>query len=193
MIEWQAPILGVNRIKDDIEDYSSWIVDGIGYWRLVDGDRKRSYGLTGHDFEHSGQQYAFIVFNPQDLGADVNTSEAANFKAYSGEQYLACFSAVGGKNDDWLISLELSGDEQTIEFYVKNIATGAGSYVEEFEVAVSETGRQLGNFKIITPTPIKVTNEWMAYSFNLSVGTKNFVIHVVSDDQFALFVDDICY
>ena len=33
----------------------------------------------------------------------------------------------------------------------------------------------------------------MAYSFNLSVGTKYFAIHVVSDDQFALFVDDICY
>lgn len=192
-LSWQEPLSAPNRVIDDVEAYAPWLTGGIGGWTVVDGDRKPSYGLTGHDFPHSGQPYAFIVFNPIDLGADVEADDAAAFKAHSGEQYLACFDAVGGSNDDWLISPELSGEAQTISFYAKNIATQSGQYVEEFEVLYSTEGTEAGDFRPLTSEPVKAADTWTEYSYELPVQTRHFAIRVVSSDQFALFIDDICY
>lgn len=192
-LSWREPLDGANRITDDMESYASWLINGIGGWTVVDGDRKPSYGLTGHDFPRSGQPYAFIVFNPVELGADVETDEAATFKAHSGEQYLACFDAVGGSNDDWLISPELSGEAQTISFYAKNIATIPGQYVEELEVLYSTGGTSAADFRSLTASPVKATDAWTEYSYDLPEQARRFAIRVVSDDQFALLVDDISY
>ena len=47
------------------------------------------------------------------------------FDANSGTQFLACFkanNAPGNHNNDWLVSPELSGEQQTVRIYAQSLA-----------------------------------------------------------------------
>lgn len=192
-VSWTAPIIGENISTDDIEDYSSWAISDFGDWTTYDGDKKTTYAIGNLYFPHSQEPYAFIVFNPSETGLDVTESANENLKPHSGEQYLACFDAAGAQNDDWLISPELSGKAQMVNFYAKNIGTVSGSFVEQFNVLYSTTGKEPEDFKLLTPTPVSAVDSWTEYTYNLPVGAVYFAIQVVSKDQFALLVDDITY
>lgn len=192
-LAWSAPNSSDNTVDDDIEDYSSWITSNIGDWTTWDGDKKTSYSINNMYFPHSSEPYAFLVFNPQEIGMDTNSNEYANMKAHSGSQYLICFDAVSSKNNDWLISPKLSGMAQDIRFFAKNIGATSGSFVEQFNVLYSTTGANISDFISLTATPISATDEWTEYSFNLPEGAKHFALQVVSEDQFALMIDDIHY
>lgn len=192
-LTWNAPATLANVVTDDMEDYASWTIDRIGDWTLFDGDRQQSYGIGSAYFPHTGDPYAFMVFNPGELGLDVNSQAYANLKPNSGEQYLICFDAVASKNNDWLISPELSGKAQTVSFYAKNIGAASGSFVEKFNVLYSKTGKEIADFELLTATPVSATDEWTQYVFNLPEGVARFALQVVSEDQFALMVDDVRY
>lgn len=192
-VSWTAPMIGENTTTDGFEDYSSWVISGFGGWSTFDGDKKSTYAIGNLYFPHSQDPYAFIVFNPSEIGLDVSEPGNENMKPHSGEQYLACFDAAGAQNDDWLISPELSGKAQQVSFYAKNIGAASGSFTEQFNVLYSTVGKKLDNFQLLTPTPVNATDAWTEYTYSLPAGAVYFAIHVVSKDQFALLVDDVTY
>ena len=192
-LTWSAPATLDNVVTDDMEDYASWTVGHIGDWSVFDGDGKQSYGIGSTYFPHTGDPYAFIVFNPGELGLDVNAQAYSNLKPSSGEQCLVCFDAVASKNDDWLVSPVLSGKAQTVSFFAKNIGAVSGNFVEKFNVLYSTGGKEMSDFKLLTAAPVSATDVWTQYAFDLPDGAVRFALQVVSEDQFALMVDDVCY
>lgn len=193
VFSWTAPITEAYQTTDDFNFYEAWLTSGFGRWTTVDGDKGQTYDLGyKYEFPHHGEPLAFIVFNPAEVG--INTLNNPQFEANSGDQYLACFSAdtelTPKGNDDWLISPELSGNEQTLKFYAKSISS---TDLESFEVLTSESGAGISNFNKKVLTINEAENEWNCYTARLSAGTRRFAIHVVSKDKFALLVDDITY
>jgi len=176
-LNWQSPSSGVTKVTDSFEDYAEFTIDNIGRWTVVDGDGASTYGFTGVSFDHSGDPYAFIVFNPYTLKVNIY----GQFLPHTGNQYLSCFGAdpseaKEGHNDDWLISPLLSGNEQEISFWARAAST---SYPETFEVRYSTTDRDTASFKLLA-TETTPGDAWHEYKYTLPAGAKYFAVRVIS-------------
>lgn len=112
-----------------------------------------------------------------------------SFSAVSGSKYLVAMYAKGGRNDDWAISPELSGEMQYISFFAKSYSSSAS---EEFEVLASSNGIAVEDFSIVGKVPA-VPRAWTAYEYLLPAGTKHFAIRYCADDAMMLMIDDIRY
>lgn len=179
-LSWTAPVAaGVHTVTDDFEDYCPWAINGIGLWTVEDEDGRNSYGFQ-QQFLHCGTPYAFIVTNPEEIGADVTQDALKGLAPHSGSQYLTSFSAIGAQSSDWLISPQLSGLAQTISFYAKAISS---SYSETFEVYADD---QL-------LASVTADDEWTEYRYDLPAGTSHFRIHYTGYDKFGLMIDDATY
>lgn len=179
------------QVTEDFESYKVGIFatgDQVGPWSAIDGDNASTYGWSSEDinWQYGGQSYAFAIINfTQTFGTGENKTDA-----FSGEQGLMFMSSSQKACDDWFISPELSGAEQTISFMARPITTNYGP--ETFEVLASSTDTDPASF-------IKVANysadnvDWKEFTATLPAGSKYFAIHYTSYDIFALFIDDLKY
>ena len=192
---WNAPDLSNmagTPTTDSFEMYEKFSIDNYGDWTVFDGDKLKtiliSLGSDPLDYPNAGKPMAWQVFNSLYAGIPF-----ASWVPKTGDQMLVSFKAVGGSNDDWLISPELSGKAQTISFYAK---TGMNSpYIPELlEVLYSTTDRDVSSFKQVDAT-IELDNvkEWNYYKFDIPEGARYFALRCVSNDKFALLVDDVRY
>ena len=111
---------------------------------------------------------------------------------HSGVQHLICFDAKESTNDDWLISPELSKNEQTVTFFAKTAVSKYGK--ERFEFWSSISGTEITDFtKLNEGDYIEAPDSWTKYSFTVPAGTKYFAIRCVSNDSYAFCVDDVTY
>ncbi len=120
---------------------------------------------------------------------------SVNYPAHSGDQYFisACCAEPEGAvaaTDHWLISPELTGVEQTISFFARELTTNYGA--ETYEVLASSTDAQPASFTKVAEGSIDAT-EWTEVTAQLPEGTKFFAIRHTSTDVFGLMVDDITY
>ena len=193
LFQWTKPIEAEGGKKEeDFENYEPWLTDKYGFWTTLDGDEGTTYGIRGLEFEHKTEPMAFMVFNPEELG--VNVDEYPQFKPASGKQFLIAMSAQSsstrkGHNDDWLISPKLSGEAQTISFKAKNIDI---QYPEKFEIRYSVTDKDTTHFVLLT-TIDKPLKDWTQFQMALPKGTRYFAIHSIATDSYALMIDDIEY
>lgn len=185
---WNEPVKYPRAfpVKDDFESYDNFIIDNIGDWKLVDEDGEATIaGIRGSygtlTWTNCGLPQAYIVFNPRVVG----TNDLA--PAFSGEKCLVAMSAAS-KNDDWLISPQLLGAEQTISFYARSMHP---SYPEQFEILVSKTGDNPADFERLKLS--QAASDWKKYEFDLPEGSRYFAIRCVSEGKFAFMVDDIEY
>ena len=101
------------------------------------------------------------------------------------------FGAKETANDDWLISPELSGEAQTVSFYIKSVTM---AYEERFRVLYSTDTKSTSDFvKVATANYYTPNSLWRRFSVKLPEGAKYFAIHCISEDAFGLMVDDITY
>lgn len=202
-LSWTAPDMskvGMQTTTDDFDSYKAFAITGYGDWTTYDCDRQNTIRITLSDsfepleYENAGKPMAFQVFNVEQAGIPFKS-----WDPHSGNQMLvsfACASSDGGatkkQNDDWLVSPELNGDAQTVSFYAK--AGYASALPEQMEVLYSTTDKAIESFQKIGET-IDVNNVsgWDEYRFDLPEGTKYFAIRCVSDNKYALLVDDISY
>lgn len=182
--------------EDSFETYTDFAYTNgtIGNWTVRDIDLKNSYTINGSQFPNQAVPKAFIVFNKQGITPTVPTSE--QFDAYSGNKVMACFNATTSPwNNDWLISpqVKLGTSANVVSFWAKPINELYGE--EKFNVLVSTTDTNIASFTKVN-TALVVTEplvEYVQYSFNLDAyaGKDVYIaIQCVSDDQFALLVDD---
>ena len=193
VLSWQAPDLSPREIKvtDDFERYDPFIIDGIGTWTVRDGDRDMTLGLQTGDgntvmYDHVGEPMAYQVFNAEAAGL----SAVTQLQAHSGSQMLSNILEANKAADDWLISPELSGCEQTITFWVRAMGD---SYAETFEVLASQEGIEPADFTVIEASGNVAGGEWTEISALLPEGTRYFAIHVGVKQKFMLMIDDITY
>ncbi|SHJ88341.1 T9SS-dependent choice-of-anchor J family protein [Epilithonimonas mollis] len=182
--------------EDSFETYTdfAYTTGTVGNWTLRDLDGKNSYKINGSDFPNQSIPKAFIVFNKQGITPTVPTS--TQFDANTGDKVMACFNAVSSPwNNDWLISpkIKLGSSDNVLSFWAKPINELYGE--EKFNVLVSTTDTNTASFTKVN-TAVIVTDpivEYAEYTFNLDAYKDKDVyiaIQCVSDDQFALLVDD---
>lgn len=173
-----------NVITDSFEAYTPWSISGVGDWTLVDRDKNYTYGF-GNKFPNQGNPYAYIVFNPSAVGDTGN-----NLDPHTGSQYMAAFSSSTSANNDWLISPLLSGEAQTVSFWVKTVDDSYGS--EAYEVLYSTTDTATTSFQVVNTKTTAPTN-WTKITVALPAGSKYFAIHCVSNNCTMFAVDDVTY
>ncbi|RFN59765.1 T9SS-dependent choice-of-anchor J family protein [Marixanthomonas ophiurae] len=182
--------------EDDFESYDNFIIENVGDYTLVDVDGLPTYGFTGITYDNSGYTGAFIVFNSTATAPPLEPSADSDWSARSGEKAMACFAAVpdGAQfNDDWLISpaIELGASGNTVEFWAK--AADATYSDERFNVGVSTTGTDPGDFSFIASDLQAPAIDYTDFSFDLDFlagETVYIAINVVSEDQFGFVMDD---
>ena len=194
-LTWNAPDLSNisgTPTTESFETYEMFSIDNVGEWTLYDGDKCKtiliSLGAEPLDYPHAGKEMSFQVFNSLHAGIPF-----ASWTPKTGDQMIAAMKAVGNSNDDWIISPELNAKAQTISFYAK---TGMNSpYIPELlEVLYSTTDKEISSFKQIDATlELDNVKEWNYYKFDLPEGAKYFALRCVSNDKFALLIDDITY
>ena len=201
-LTWTAPNLLDRKPKateESFDTYNPFIIDNIGDWTVYDGDKQNTIQITLNEmfgplkYDNAGKPMAFQVFNSEQAGIPF-----ATWDAHTGDQMLvsfSCASSDGGatkkQNDDWIISPQLNGEAQTISFYAK-AGMGGSMIPEQFEVLYSTTSKAIDNFQKLGET-VDVNNVqgWDEYEFNLPEGSKYFAIRCVSNNKFALLIDDI--
>ena len=198
-MQWGAPHKTTRLVTEDFENidiFTPFSLGGItesssegsfGDWKLIDGDGKVTNMWGAVSYKNSAKPHAWQVINPETVfGVNIYDKD----RAHSGSQYLISFCPVKGAADDWLISPELPGVEQTITFYVKCLSLMYGD--ETYEVLYSTTDRNIESFVKLGKTEVP-NMDWTQRFFTLPDKTKYFAIHHTATDAFGLLLDDIRY
>lgn len=102
---------------------------------------------------------------------------------------LMAFADKDRLNNDWLISPELSGNKQTIKFWVRSIS---GNYPNEtYSVMASSKGREVTDFTEVAKGEAPL--DWTEKEAELPEGTKYFAIRCTSNDCYLMVLDDVTY
>ena len=192
-LSWAAPTLPNPLVSDGFENYTPWIMDGIGGWTVYDGDQTPTIQFSDIWVPNAGLSMAFEVFD--DTDEEIDAAKTRKFLlAHSGHQYLCTFNpsaAYQKRADDWLISPELSGEAQTINFFAKSVAA---NYRDDFEVLYSTTDNAPSSFKNLeTFSQVAGGLNWTEFNIQLPAGAKYFAIRDVSYDCLGLMIDDVTY
>ncbi len=180
-----------SSVKDDMEDYQDWAIDEIGDWIMVDIDRDVTCRINKdlESYPNENSPKAFQVCNAAKLGINIWPQGTP----VSGDKMLMSIANINTVNNDWMISPMLNGAEQTVSFYAKAF-TAEDVNPEKMVVYASSGSTNPDDFvKISSSEYLVVPDTWTRYTFHLPEGTRRFAIRCVSDDAFALFIDDVCF
>lgn len=192
VLSWsEPPALPSGGVEvEGFENTEAFTISDFGDWSVYDGDMLETYGISNassesgiYEYPNACSQMAFMAFNPKQAGI---TSEL--WTPFSGNQMAVSFASVGGQSNDWLISPEVDGG-QTVSFYAKSPSIYYGE--EEFYFCYSTTDNVYSSFKPVGGLVKVPTATWTKFSFELPDDAKYFAINCVSNDKFALLVDDI--
>lgn len=185
-LQWDEPDMETivfEPIVESFENAEKFAIDDVADWSFIDGDGSKTYYLEDFEFPNQGKEMAAIVLPSSFF------SGWKNFDSHSGGNMLASFSAVNGPNDDWMISPELIGDEQTVSFFAKSMSQ---VYPDSFEFYYSTTGNEEKDF-IQMGEAEEAPHDWTEYSYELPEGAKYFAIRYISGDGFVFMLDDVSF
>lgn len=190
-LNWNGPSALSQEITDDFEDFEPWAIDGLGDWITVNRDESYTMPIySGMPIAHDGEKIAFTVWNYDGTNILEGNNNSKRFLAgLPGKTADGKYAPV----DDWLISPELSGQAQTISFYV----WGRNYYYEKYNVLYSTTDTNIESFTAVNSSPLTANSyEWKKVSFDLPEGAKYFAIQrkqTSGGDTWVLGIDDITY
>lgn len=193
-LAWKAPDLenlAPESTTDDFESLEAFSITDFGKWTAthVDGQdysmefkTKDGKWIT---YPNSGEGMSFQVI---DL-SQVSATEADGWSSISGNKIIIS-PYTGSNKDDWFISPELYGGEQTVTVNAKSL-NDSGYGLESLKVYYSTSGKDVADFKLAGEIE-ELPDEWNEYSFKLPDGAKFFAIRA-NEINSALFLDDISY
>ena len=178
-------------ITDNFESYDAFTVNPTGIWTYYDGDGGTTYNYNAVTVPNLPYVGSCIVMNPSQTNPDITDSQSA----HGGSQFLAIYNAVpstitnGTTTNDWIISPEIpftNGGE--LSFWARELTNQYGA--ETMRILYSTTDNNPSSFMEIQT--VNVSNEsWSSYSYSIPAGAKYVAFNCVSNDVFALFLDDI--
>ncbi len=200
-LSWTAPVIpeAATEITDDLESYAAWstTTTGLGDYKLYDNDSYPTVGVTfGWPIPNSSKQSFFLADFSEPWAEKWEANYPTVFKARSGNKALVSLTGTyyEGKQyvfdvEDWLISPLLSGEEQTISFYMKSYtASGVSEYIN---VLVSSTGNNINCFDDAKLFSWNNRDEYGKVELTLPKGTRYFaIVHVGGQ---ILFIDDLTF
>lgn len=214
VLTWSAMDVDGVKVTDDFESYTPWSIARVGDWTLYDGDKGTVYTFGGIQHPNSGVAQAYIVFNPwqvSGLAATYMQQFAEIFAPHSGKQSMMSTGTTidtGTPTNNWLITPELSGEEQTISFWVNapgdEVNRGEqnpNSGPETFDIYYSEDDTNANSFIKINKDSYEAVYKWTKYDIALPEGAKYFAIVHTSTGSLTsynfepdrLCVDDVTY
>lgn len=184
-------------ITDDFESYAAFTVNPAGTWTYYDGDGGTTYNYNAVTASNIPYVGSCIVMNPSQTNPDVTGTQSA----HGGSQYLAIFNAIpstitsGSTTNDWVISPQINASSGgTITFWARELTDQYNSVSsdggEKMRICYSSTNNNPSSFSLIQEVVVSST-EWQQYSYTIPNGAKYVAINCVSNDVFALFIDDI--
>lgn len=191
-LEWGNPAAAneAELILDDVETYDPFAISEIGSYTLIDGDQTLPFKFQDPDtgtlikWDNNDQLQAWMVFTPEEVTSN------RTFATYSGRNAFVSWAAAGRNNDDWLISPELSGEEQLISFFVRRL--NERDTKEHFNVLYSTTDTDPASFRPLNGDEVLSAGaEWEPIYFVLPEGTRYFAIQYVGYHQSAIMIDDL--
>jgi len=191
-VTWSAPKQSTDEIHESFEDYVHKDTS-FGQWTTIDNDGGDIYTNQIIDIGYAAQPLAFTVFNS--IAAGVSDDELEYYAAHDGETSLLAISSQpttiknGDRNDDWLISPEIScNEEHKVSFWAKSVKGDTYGY-ENFEVLYSKGyPNDLSSF--VSLGQYETPQSWTEYTVNIPVGAKYFAIRYISEDKYYLMLDD---
>jgi PKD repeat protein len=171
---------------DSLPDFSL----NFNPWSVFDVNGGATYLIDSVSFPNNGAPMAFICFNPSQA-----VPPPKNMTPHSGSKFGACFSSEPphNPNNKWLISPRMTlGSNASIRFWVQTYSTKYG--FERYNVGVSTTGNNPGNFILLNNSPLNAPAAWARQTFSLSdySGQDVYIgINCVSDTAFIFMIDDI--
>lgn len=214
VLTWSAMKADGSWVLEDFESYSPWSVSRVGDWTLYDGDKAKTNLFGGIEYPHQGEALSYIVFNPwkvSGLAEEYLDAFTTRFAPHSGKQSMLSTGTTidtATPTDDWIISPELSGDAQTVSFWVNapNDDVTQGSSTpnagpETFDVYYSEDDTNASSFFKINKDSYEATYNWTCFNIPLPEGAKYFAIVHTSTGSLSsygyepnrLCVDDVTY
>ena len=191
-LNWKAPAAPLSEdrtVTEGFEDYEDFTIKNFGDWLLYDGDRRLTFSFgEGYMWPNRTLPHAFIVMTPSEVELTETGGKglSSSWQPHSGLKMLMSSSS---ESDDWLISPELSGREQTISFF----ARATKSYSEKFEFKYSTTDTDINSFKNVGKEITVVGADWKEYNFDVPHGGRFFAIHKTTKDGLMFFIDDITF
>lgn len=194
VLTWDEPAEDEGNIQatEGFETYEAFTISDMGDWGLADYDRMATYTIqnsssaTGdYIYPNAGEPMAFQVFNPGKAGIT-----AKMWQPYLGSQMAVCFDAAGAINDDWLISPEVKAGSK-VSFMAKSVTALYG--LEKFRFCYSSTDNAPGSFTAIGDVNSVSDGEWTRYEFTLPADARYFAINCVSENAYAMLLDEITY
>lgn len=178
-----------DRLSEDFESYDDFD-SPFGDWTVYDGDQALVGGFLGEggtiEMPYNDSQAAFWI-QPSDVPYNFITpwsgsKVALQMYSYTEKGAVPC--------DDWLISPRLFGGRQTVSLMARSMSEMYGR--EKFIFLYSTTGNNPDNFRILS-TEEAVPDTWTRYNYVLPAGTRYFAVECVSDNCYALMLDDISF
>ena len=190
VLSWEVPVIQKETVTDDFEQYSISDFEHFGNWATFDGDEGGTYRVREFgDFPGAGMPMSWILFNTDNANALVT--------AHSGKQFLFTVSANymdATDNANWLMSPQLSGDEQQVSFFYRVLDTQSP---EQMRILYSLNSNHHEDFIPLDTVADMTNGEWLEYSVTLPQGTKFFAVEYISPTlnpvPFAMMIDDVTY
>ncbi len=195
VLSWNDPdINSSGMVTDGFEAYEPFTISNFGAWTLIDNDGSLTYTISNsesesgdYEYPNAGYQMAFQALNPGKAGIKGNL-----WTPYLGEQMAVCFAAAERSNDDWLISPEVKGGSK-VTFMAKSVVANYGLERFNFCYTTEEGDADIKKFKPIGSTVTVPASAWTKYEFTLPADARRFAINCVSDNAYALLVDEVTY
>lgn len=190
-----ADLMAPRSFVEDFESdsYEPLTNRSFGGWTFLDLDGGKTYTfLSDVKNPYRTAPMAFQLFNPVIAGVPDNYMQ--DIPPHSGDNLLVGWS-TNGKNDNWLISPELSGNAQTVTFWGRSFSV---AFPEEFEILYSTGGMNPEEFVKVEdvdnyPASGIVPEEWTEFSFDLPEDARYFAVRHIAYDTYAIYLDDFMF
>lgn len=188
-LTWNAPAMDeapAEPFTEDFENHTAWAHNSDS-WFFIDVDKKPVGGFSiDIPAITPGQPSSFFVFETTG-----DFTGVTSFLANSGKKYIAAAYTLNNAGvDDWAVSPELSGDEQTISFYARSYSSG---YPERIEVLYSTGSLNIADFLPTGTVFEEVPNEWTLCEATIPAGAKHFALRSCAGDPFFVQIDDVTF
>ena len=165
------------------EQAEAWTYTDFTPCSVYDGDQSATYGISGYDMPNANYVGAVIAF-----------SDNNQYAAHSGNTMGAFFASQTPPNDDYFITPELTiaaGDH--FIFWARSLTSNYG--LERIKVGVYGGNGTITSYLAGSATEyVEVPVDWTKYDYDLTAyagQTIQLAINCVSNDAFALFIDDL--
>lgn len=191
VLTWESPE-GKGCLRDDFSFYTPFSTSNFGRWNTIDADGGQTLGIGHLDYPHRNDPKAFMIFNPEYAGVDLEENPA--FASECGGQYLMSFcseiaTTKDGYTSDWLIS-------PLVAFGAGNVKLRAGAFWDNLGGDILLYSSNSGNRKedfINFGKLAKVRAGFEEFEFAVPEDTKYFALEFLPQNNGALLLDEISY